>query len=117
MNTESRPSDNVYGDRDSRGAVLYTESLPCIHERSPLNAARWLRDLYEKIETLEHSPERCAFAREREFLEDDLRQLEFKSHRVVFLVDKEKRVVSVLSVRQGKRRAIGEPEGEEDRVE
>lgn len=89
------------------------ESFLYIHERSPLNAARWLRELYAKIDTLEHFPERCAFAREREFLEDDLRQLVFKSHRVVFFVDIKKRVVSVLSVRHGKRRAIGEPDGEE----
>jgi len=42
---------------------------------------------------LESLPERCAYAREREYLDADLRQLVFKSHRIVFAVEKkEKRV-------------------------
>jgi len=38
-----------------------------IHERSPGNAARWLKDLYSCIDSLESFPERCALAREREY--------------------------------------------------
>src|SRR5437762_1748091 len=50
-------------------------SFQYIHERAPLNAARWLQGLYDQIDTLERLPERCAFARERQYLEEDLRQL------------------------------------------
>jgi len=46
-------------------------------------------------------------------LADDLRQFVFESHRVLFFVDKKKLVGSVLSVRHGKRSAIGEREGDE----
>lgn len=62
------------------------ESFLYIFARSPLNAERWIRSLYAEIDTLETFPERCAFALEREYLEMDLRQLLFKSHRVVFSV-------------------------------
>lgn len=90
------------------------ESFLYIHERSPLNAARWLQALYEQIDRLERFPERCAYARERQYLEEDLRQFAFKSHRVVFYVDKPAGTVYVVFVRHGKRRAVGEPEGLED---
>ena len=51
------------------------ESFLYIHEQSPLNAARWLRTLYKKIETLARMPERCGSAREQEYLEEDLGSL------------------------------------------
>lgn len=81
-----------------------------IFERAPLAATRWLRDLYRAIDSLECFPERCAFAPERTFLEEDLRHLIFKSHRIIFLVDKRRKEVHILDVRHGRRRAIGEPD-------
>lgn len=84
------------------------ESFAYIHERSPLNAARWLQSLYAEIDTLEKFPERYAVARECEYLDEDLRQLVFKSHRVVFTVQKKEKLVYVLYVRHAKRRAVGE---------
>ena len=84
------------------------ESFAYIHERSPLNAARWLQALYGEIDTLERFPERCAFALERKYLDEDLRQLVFKSHRIVFTVEKKKKQVYVLYVRHASRRAVGE---------
>lgn len=86
------------------------ESFNYIHERAPLNGARWLQGLYRQIDTLERNPERCSFARERAYLEEDLRQLVFKSHRIVFKVDRARSTVYVLYVRHARRRAIGEPE-------
>ena len=89
------------------------EAFAYIHDRSPLNAARWLQALYGEIDTLERFPERCAFAREREYLDEDLRQLIFKSHRIVFTVEKKKKRVYVLYVRHAGRRAVGEPAEDE----
>ena len=91
----------------------FRESFAYIHERSPLNAARWLQALYGEIDTLERFPERCAFAREREYLDEDLRQLVFKSHRIVFRVAKNEKRVYVLYVRHAGRRAAGEPAEDE----
>ena len=89
------------------------ESVLYIYEDSPSAAARWLQGLTAQIDTLEHFPERCPLAREREFLEEDLRQLLFKSHRIVFHVDHPNTTIYVLYVRHAKRRAAGEPEAEE----
>lgn len=86
------------------------ESFRYILARSPLNAERWLRGLYKTIDTLEQFPERCARARESDYLDEELRQLLYKSHRIIFRVDKESATVSVLFVRHGKRRAVGEPD-------
>ena len=83
-----------------------------IRERSPLNAARWLRGLYKQTDTLERFPQRCGMAREKEYLEEELHQFVFKSHRVVFQIDRPQKTVYVLYVRHAKRRAVGEPTDE-----
>jgi plasmid stabilization system protein ParE len=91
------------------------ESFDYIRERSPLNAASWLEALYREIDTLENFPGRCAFARESAYIEEDLRQLLFKSHRIVFTILKNEKRIYVLHVRHAKRRAIGE--GAEDEAD
>ena len=83
-----------------------------IQERAPLNAERWLIGLYKQIETLERFPERCSYAREREFFGGNLRQLLYKSHRIVFEVDVTGKRVSVIYFHHAARRAIGEPPAE-----
>lgn len=86
------------------------ESFRYIQDSSPQNAELWIRQLYAEIDTLEEFPERCMYARERDYLEEDLRQLIFKSHRVIFQVDNTSGTVFVLYVRHSSRRAVGEPE-------
>jgi hypothetical protein len=58
-------------------------------------------------------PGRCGSAREQTYLEEDLRQLVFKSHRIVFRrrfeIDKPQKTVWVLWVHHAKRRSVGEP--------
>jgi plasmid stabilization system protein ParE len=76
------------------------EAFEFIRADSPKNAAVWLRGLYEAIESLETMPERCAFAREREELNTDVRQFVYHSHRILFTV--EKRTVFVHHVRHTK---------------
>jgi len=63
---------------------------------------------------LERFPERCSYASEREYLEEEFRQLVYKSHRVVFYVDKPDNIVYFLYVRHGKRRPVGAPEEAEE---
>ena len=87
-------------------------SFEYIYERAPLNASRWLQGLHDRIGTLERFPERCGFAREREYLEEDLRQLLFRAHRVIFRIDKARRTVYILHVRHARRRAAGEIEND-----
>ena len=89
------------------------QAFDYIHQRSPLNAAPWLRRLYEQVDTLEYFPERCGKARETKYLEEELRQLLFRAHRIVFRIDKAQKTVYVLHVQHTKRRAVGEPGYEE----
>jgi plasmid stabilization system protein ParE len=83
------------------------EAFDYIHERAPLNAARWLRALYRQIDTLERFPRRCPLARECEYVEEELRQLLFHSHRIVSKVDSPHKTVYVLHVRHAKQQTIG----------
>jgi plasmid stabilization system protein ParE len=89
-----------------RGAFRY------IQARAPLNAERWLIGLYKQIDTLESFPERRQYAREREFFGGNIRQLLYKSHRIVFEVDVTGKRVSVIYFHHAARRAIGEPPAE-----
>ena len=89
------------------------DAFTYIYTRAPQNAERWIRQIYAEVDTLEQFPERCAYAREREYLEEDLRQLVFKLYRLIFRVDQATDTVYVLAVRHGRRRAMGEP-GEDD---
>jgi plasmid stabilization system protein ParE len=88
------------------------ESMQYIHARSPLNAARWLRMLYKAIGELGefHGYGR---APESDWLDFELRQKVFKSHRIVYSVDEKKRIVHVHFVRHGARRGVGERDTEE----
>jgi plasmid stabilization system protein ParE len=76
-----------------------------IQTESPLNAARWLRGLYATIDGLETFPRRFGRARESEDLGVDLRQLVYKSHRLIFEVQGE--TVYVLHFRHTARPAMG----------
>ena len=80
------------------------EAFDFIHERAPLSAVRWLQELYRRIGTLESIPDRCPPAREREFFEEDLRQLVFRSYRIVFYADRPRRTVYILAILHARRR-------------
>lgn len=86
-----------------------------IDDRAPLNAERWLRKLYSSIASLENFPHRCALARECQFLDEELRQLVFKSHRIVFRIEEEQGIVRIIYFVHGHQLAIGEgAAGEEE---
>ena len=78
---------------------------------APQNAMTWIRGIYAAINSLESFPNRCAAAREHEhFPARHLRQLTYKSHRIIFEVDEANAIVRVVYVRHAKMQAIGEPE-------
>jgi plasmid stabilization system protein ParE len=71
-------------------------------EGSPEAAGQWLDGLMEAIETLATLPHRCGYARESDlFPGAELRQLLFKSHRVIYTVrDEQVHILHVRHVRQ-----------------
>ena len=55
-------------------------------EGSPETARRWFTELSEKLDSLQTHPHRCGHARENDHVEDELRQLLHRSHRVIYTV-------------------------------
>jgi plasmid stabilization system protein ParE len=86
------------------------EAFAYIHARAPENAKRWIRGLYKLVGKLELMPKRCGRAREADDLGLDLRQVVFKSHRIVFRIDEASRVVRVLRVFHGARLGLSREE-------
>ena len=86
------------------------EASHYIYERSPLNAGRWLNGIRDAIRTLETLPTRCGIAPESKFVDAELRNLLFKSHRIIFEVDEPTHSVRILYVRHGNMRPAGEPQ-------
>jgi plasmid stabilization system protein ParE len=89
------------------------DSFEYIFARSPHYAKRWLNDLNRAIRSLESFPGRGR-APESDYLGIELKQKCFKSHRIVYSLDKKNRVVHVHYIRHGARRAVGEAGGESD---
>jgi len=90
------------------------EAFAYIHREAPLRAQVWLQAIYSAIATLETYPNRCAVAPESEHLGFELRHLLFKSHRIVFCVEEEARIVRIVGVRHAARLAMGEPPIEDE---
>ena len=88
------------------------EAFAYIRSRSPLNAEKWLRALYDVVDGL---AEIRGYGRapESDWLDFDLHQKVFKSHRIVYSIDHERRRVYVHYVRHGARRAVREPWAEQ----
>ena len=51
-------------------------------------------------------PTRCALAREAEYFDEEIRQLIFRSHRIVFRIEEEARIVRVVYILHGKQLAL-----------
>lgn len=66
---------------------------------SPMNAIRWVSDIEDAIMALDQFPERCPVAPESDAFDRVIRQLIFKSHRILFTVGTNQ--VHVLHVRHG----------------
>lgn len=86
-------------DLDIAAAYLH------IRREAPLNAERWLRGMLKAVHSLEKLPRRCAHVPEQEEFAIELRQLLFKSHRIIFTI--EGRTVRILHVRHVARHSLG----------
>jgi plasmid stabilization system protein ParE len=75
------------------------QAFSYIHERSPQNASHWLGGLYRAIDTLETMPARCSLIREHDAFEEQVRELLYHSHRIIFTIDEENALVQVHAFR------------------
>lgn len=79
----------------------------------PETAHRWFEGLESAIASLAEMPRRCARARENEaFPEIELRQLAFKSHRLIFTIRADE--VHVLHIRHAARQDLESLDSERD---
>jgi plasmid stabilization system protein ParE len=90
------------------------EAAAYIARRSSTNAVKWFAGLEKAIESLSTMPGRCSRARESATLGIDLRHYIYHSHRIIFRIEEEAGIVRVLHVRHAARRAIGEPEDDDE---
>ncbi len=80
---------------------------------SPEFAGEWQEGLEAAIESLTEMPRRCRLAPEDDLHSAEIRQLLYRSHRVLFTLvdtdnDGEEDTVRILHVRHGARRYLGE---------
>ncbi len=74
--------------------------------RAPETPERWFRRLVAAIYSLEEMPQRCPVIPEAGEFNVELRHLVFRSHRIIFRIDAEASVVTVLRVYHGARRKL-----------
>lgn len=89
------------------------EAYRYIWKDSPERAMRWRARLLVKAESLGRWPERCPLAPENDAFPEGIRHLVFGSYRLLFTIFEAKREVHVVHIRHGKRRHLGEAEGDE----
>lgn len=77
---------------------------------SPEGALGWIDAIEAAINSLKSFPARCPLAPESEIVGEDVRQLVFASHRILFVIEED--VVHVLHVRHASRQ-VG---SDEDRI-
>ena len=72
----------------------------------PVNAGRWLAGVLESVDTLERWPRRCAVADEDAFFTIEIRKLNIDGFLLLFTVDDDAGVVTVLNARHGRQLPI-----------
>jgi plasmid stabilization system protein ParE len=95
---------------DPLAEIEALDAAAYIARDSPRNAARWYEGLQKAIKSLSLFPHRCAVAPEAKYLARELRHYIYKSHRVIFEIVEDDRLVRVLHIRHSARRAMGEPD-------
>lgn len=100
---------------DSEAQTEALEAADYIARDAPDRAATWFTGLKRAVESLTKLPARCPLARESKSLGQDLHQLIYHSHRIIFRIEEDSRIVRILHVRHAAQRTLGErPFLEED---
>lgn len=93
---------------EARAATDITDhALWIAAQGAPAAAARWVDEIEHAIASLATMPERCPLAPEAEAFSRPIRQLLFKSHRILFII--EKASVHILHVRHAAMQVMEKP--------
>ncbi len=71
-------------------------------QKASLNAKRWLKGLWDKIDSLEKWPKRFSLAQENNYRPYEIRQLTYGDYLILFTIDENRHVVYVIGFRHGK---------------
>lgn len=77
-----------------------------IQRNSPVDATRWRRRLFDKLETLRLFPRGCSLAPEDSYCSFEVRQTIFGNYRILFTISDESSRVDILTVRWAARRMM-----------
>ena len=86
---------------DPEALQKINEAARYIAQDSEQNAMSWLLGLEDLIGKLGRFPHSYGDARERKPIRRELKQVVYHSHRVIFEIDDERRVVNVVTVIHG----------------
>ena len=81
-----------------------------LRSKSASIASRWLDELGEVFEGLADMPKQYRVIEEQAYIEIEIRQLLYHSHRVLFHVDDDALVVHILRIYHGARSALAPDE-------
>ena len=73
-----------------------------IDEQAPLNAARWLKRIYDAAESLDQWPRRCALADEDRYRPYEIRKFGVDGYLLLFTIVDETNTVWVIATRHGR---------------
>ena len=96
---------------DPQARLEALEAADYVAQDDPERAAKWFSGLKKGISSLARMPTRCALALESKFSDIEIRHYIHGSHRVLFRIEEDARIVRILHVRHASRRTIGEPDG------
>jgi len=70
-----------------------------IKKDSKQNAAKWLRELHQKAQSLRTMPDRHSTIRENEAFDEEVHQTLHYSHRLIYTIDYDHSLVKIHAVR------------------
>ncbi len=75
-----------------------------VDRQEPANAQRWLQQVWDAVDSLERWPVRAAKAEEDNYVAYEVRQLLVGSHLLLFSLDDDLHIVTIVGLRHVRRR-------------
>ncbi len=99
-----------------KAEVEIEQAYNWLKERNPSYGAQWLRELMDKLATLQVKPQRCSLAIENDVFSEEVRQLLYGKrpnvYRILFVIRDD--IVYILHVRHSKQALLTVEEWNEE---
>lgn len=84
---------------DAKAVILEQARYIANDRHAPLNAARWLSEVYKAADSLEHWPRRCRRAPEDRFRDFEIRKRVVKGFTLLFTIVEDTKTVWIIGAR------------------